>query len=231
MARYWHCFYFMLLVLVSAWRMDGAEVVTYSFALPEEAQFSFDTLKDRYQMRQKLQQLKQYEQINEKYGEILSVLSVTDLEIIRKIAHNVSQTHPTLSPAEVQRSVFACSFAAKYHEVSVEKAVALAYIESTFRPTSKSSAACRGLTQLSSLIWRVYGEKYGMDTYDVYNPFANAVVGVGYLAALISSHKGNEERALAFYNGGGKFGQASVRYAQTVLRVADKLRLYRNVKK
>ncbi len=233
MSRYHYFCYFLLLVIGCAiGAAMGAGAVLEAYAVPpaEEVEFTFNTLRDRYAMWEQLQALQQYQQIEEQYGDILRVLTPTDLEIIRKIANNVIKTHPILSPSTVKRSIFACSVAAKYHNVPVEKAVALAYIESTFKHRSKSIAACKGLTQLSSLVWRVYGEQYGMDSYDIYNPFANAVVGVGYFTALVKSHKGNEERALAFYNGGGNFGQSSIFYARKVLNVADMLKLYRNIK-
>lgn len=184
---------------------------------------------DHSGLQKKVQELEKYKRIEQRYGKLLRVLDEYDLAVINEIVYNILRKHPTLNSQVVSKSVLACSIAAKAHNVSLEKAVALAYVESTLRYGSKSDASCKGLTQLSSLIWKAYGSRYGMNRFSVYNPFANAMVGIGYYKALLDSHKGNTERALAFYNGGVSYGKQSLIYAKKILDNVMMLRLERTV--
>lgn len=157
----------------------------------------------------------------EKYEDVFQFITEEDLIIIKTLSNKLLEKHSTLPSERVFPALFACMVAAKYHDVSFERAAALAWRESTFNYAAVSSANCKGLTQVSSLVWRVWGEKYGMDEFSVYNPLANAVVGIGYYKELKVSHKGNAERALSFYNGGSTGGESSRNYARLVLKTAE----------
>lgn len=158
-----------------------------------------------------------------KYEKILSVLTEADLAVISQVVTTLKKRHPKLRTQALYRGVVSCAVAAKVHKVPFKQAVALALVESTFDFFAVSQANCKGLTQLSALIWRSYSPKYGVSGFSVFNPVANAVVGVGYLKELTRSHSGNTHRALVFYNGGSSGHSSCHLYAAKVLRLAATL--------
>lgn len=157
------------------------------------------------------------------YSTIAAVLTPADIEVITKVISTVKKRHPQLKTSAISRGVVSCAIAAKAHRVPLKQSVALALVESTFNVLAVSRANCKGLTQLSTLVWRSYAPRYGMDMFSVFNPVANAVVGVGYLKELTRSHSGNIHRALVFYNGGSSGANSCHRYAAKVLQVAAEL--------
>lgn len=156
----------------------------------------------------------------DKYQEILDLLTDEDLAVIKALTEKLQKKHTTLPREQSLYALTASMVASKYHGVNFNYASALIWCESTFRVQVDSYAQCKGLTQVSSLVWRVWGKKYGMDAFSIYNPFANAIVGIGYYGELRDSHSGNISRALAFYNGGSVGGASSRQYASKVISVA-----------
>lgn len=231
MAIFIVAFFSLVIVFLAYCGVAVVQQATAVSSLSPELQSSVFAMAtpDYSSLQRKVQELEKYRRIEQRYGKLLRVLNEADLAVINEIVFNILRKHPTLNSQVVSKSVLACSVAARAHNISLEKAIALAYVESTLRHGSKSDASCKGLTQLSSLIWKVYGDRYGMSRFSVYNPFANAMVGIGYYKALLDSHKGNVERALAFYNGGGNYGKRSLVYARKILDNVMALRLERNV--
>ncbi len=174
---------------------------------------------DRVQLENTLLQ-----QIVEQYRPVIDMVTDEDLEVIQTLTDSLDEKHSTVPRERIFYALLASMVAANYHNVDFNRAAALAWRESTFNPQAVSSANCRGLTQVSGLVWRVWGKKYSMDQFSVYNPFANAVVGIGYYRELKDSHRGNKERALAFYHGGNAAGETSFRYARHVLATAEAFR-------
>lgn len=94
-------------------------------------------------------------------------------------------------------------------KVRPEVMVALIDHESGFNPNAASPTNDHGLTQL-----------HGRPVYDIGR---NIELGVMHLLGCLITAGGNEQRALACYNGGGSPPPASFRYADAILGKANAL--------
>jgi soluble lytic murein transglycosylase len=97
---------------------------------------------------------------------------------------------------------------ALHHTAGVEPALLLSLIrqESTFNPTTVSSAGARGLMQLMPATARAVAAKLKVPFAEPQltgDPDTNILLGSAYLAALLDSYNGSYILAIAAYNAGG----------------------------
>lgn len=92
-------------------------------------------------------------------------------------------------------------------EFGVEEALIFAVIrsESNFRPNVSSHAGATGLMQLIPSTGAYVARTIGLTSFtaaDLYDPAINVRLGTAYLKALLDQYGGDEQLALAAYNGG-----------------------------
>ena len=90
------------------------------------------------------------------------------------------------------------------HDVPPELIAAVIYVESKFRDQT-SSAGARGLMQITPSTAEIIEQLSGGQTFtleDLADPDVNIAYGTFYLRHLLDKFDGNEEAALAAYNGG-----------------------------
>lgn len=91
------------------------------------------------------------------------------------------------------------------YRVDPRLVVAVARVESGFRPTARSSRNARGLMQVMPETGAWVAERLGMGSIgadDLYDPELNLRLGTWYLAYQVQMFNGDLALALAAYNGG-----------------------------
>ena len=83
-------------------------------------------------------------------------------------------------------------------------ALAVAKVESNFKPRALSSAGARGVMQIMPKTGR---DLYGVTANQLWKPRLNAKLGIDYLESLIKQYGGRWDLALSHYNGGSKVGK------------------------
>lgn len=114
---------------------------------------------------------------------------------------------------------------AKDYEVDPLLVLAVMKVESTFRPEVVSSRGAIGLLQIKPVaakeVANVFGTK-ALSKSDLFNPYHNVQVGVGYLSHLKKMFRRDRTRMLSAFNMGPtlvrKNGIHSSKYSSKVLR-------------
>ena len=83
-------------------------------------------------------------------------------------------------------------------------ALAVARIESNFKPRALSSAGARGVMQIMPKTGR---DLYGVTANQLWKPRLNVKLGIDYLESLVKRYEGRWDLALSHYNGGSKVGK------------------------
>ncbi len=112
-------------------------------------------------------------------------------------------------PEEMQRFTWGLCEA---NDVPYSMAVATIEIESKYNPSVVSSCGAKGYMQIVEKWHKARMDKYGLD--DVDDPHANIMVGIDYLAELLSQY--DEEEALVVYNCGSDLAD-STPYSRAVI--------------
>jgi hypothetical protein len=109
-------------------------------------------------------------------------------------------------------------------------ALAVARIESNFRPLAKSSAGARGVMQIMPATAR--GE-FGVEAHRLWDAQTNVRLGVTYLERLYRIYGERWDLALSHYNGGSlkKRGGRFVAHRYTTGYVADTMKWWRRYQK
>lgn len=81
--------------------------------------------------------------------------------------------------------------------------LAVAKVESNFKPRAESSAGARGVMQIMPKTGR---DLYGVSAAELWDPELNIRLGVDYLKSLIKRYGGRWDLALSHYNGGSRVG-------------------------
>lgn len=87
--------------------------------------------------------------------------------------------------------------------VPASLALAVAKVESNFKPRAESSAGARGVMQIMPKTAR---DLYGVAADDLWDPQLNIQIGVDYLKSLNKQYGGRWDLALSHYNGGSRVG-------------------------
>lgn len=80
-------------------------------------------------------------------------------------------------------------------------ALAIAKVESDFRPRAVSRAGARGVMQIMPATSE---QEFGISRHRLFNPRVNVRIGVQFINHLIDAYDGRVDIALSHYNGGSK---------------------------
>ncbi len=105
-----------------------------------------------------------------------------------------------ISRAEVKMIVIEEADALK---VDPALALAIAEVESAFKPDALSHKGARGVMQIMPAT--VEGE-YGLHRDILWEPRLNVRIGLHFFKRLLAQYRQNEEFALSYYNGGSRVG-------------------------
>ncbi len=140
--------------------------------------------------------------LNSYYGglatEKLNLLSPQRVRRISQVSPNLTKDFPVVYRAELIRY-------AKSRNIDPRFILAIMKQESSFRSDAKSSAAARGLLQLTFDTALKYNKQAGfsaLDAEDLYRPAVNIAVGSVYISELKNQFGGLYEAIAASYNGG-----------------------------
>ena len=140
--------------------------------------------------------------LNSYYGglatEKLNLLSPQMVRRISQVSPNLTKEFPVVYRAELIRY-------AKSRGIDPRFILAIMKQESSFRADAKSSAAARGLLQLTFDTALKYNKQAGfptLDAEDLYRPAVNIAVGSVYISELKNQFGGLYEAIAASYNGG-----------------------------
>lgn len=109
-------------------------------------------------------------------------------------------------------------------------ALAVARIESNFRPLAKSSAGARGVMQIMPATAR--GE-FGVEAHQLWDARTNVRLGIAFMERLYRMYGDRWDLALSHYNGGSlkKRGGSFVGHGYTLGYVADVMEWWRRYQK
>lgn len=127
------------------------------------------------------------------------------LQTERIIAHYNSKLKPEFVHS---LAIIIVDASSRYPNIDHLMLCALIAQESKFNPNAVSRAGAKGLTQIMDGTAEMISWRFTWNYYDgiALDPEKNVLMGAWYLDRMIAENKGNVEYALAYYNGGYKYG-------------------------
>ncbi|MBT3790042.1 MAG: lytic transglycosylase domain-containing protein [Alphaproteobacteria bacterium] len=131
----------------------------------------------------------------------LSLAAVTLILNAGNVSANaVDTTRKSWKPAEIKTMV---AFEARQIGLPVALALAVAKVESDFRPHLESNKGARGVMQIMPATAL---EEYAIPAKMLWNPRINIRLGLHFLQRLLVRYRGRTDLALSYYNGGSRVG-------------------------